>query len=43
MEHLISIEETDLTAFYGTADKNVRLLQDLYPQLRIIARGNVIK
>jgi phosphate starvation-inducible PhoH-like protein len=43
MEHLISIEETDLTAFYGTADKNVRLLQDLFPQLRITARGNVIK
>ena len=43
MEHLISIEETDLTAFYGTADKNVRLLQDLFPHLRIVARGNVIK
>ncbi len=43
MEHLISIEETDLTTFYGTADKNVRLLQDLFPQLRIVARGNVIK
>lgn len=43
MEHLISIEETDLASFYGTADKNVRLLQDLFPQLRIVARGNVIK
>ncbi len=43
MEYLISIEETDLTTFYGAADSNVRLLQDLFPQLRIIARGNVIK
>lgn len=43
MEHLISIEETDLTTFYGAADKNVRLLQDLFPRLRIVARGNVIK
>lgn len=43
MEHLISIEETDQTVFYGMADKNVRLLQDLFPQLRIIARGNVLK
>ncbi len=43
MEHLISIEETDLTTFYGTGDRNVRLLQDLFPRLRIVARGNVIK
>ena len=43
MEHLISIEETDLSAFYGLEDKNVRLLQDLFPRLRIVARGNVIK
>ncbi len=43
MEHLISIEETDLTIFYGTGDCNVRLLQDLFPSLRIVARGNVIK
>lgn len=43
MEHLISIEETDLSLFYGTADQNIRLLQDLFPRLRIVARGNVIK
>jgi len=43
MEHLLSIEETDLTTFYGTGDRNVRLLQDLFPNLRIVARGNVIK
>ena len=43
MEHLISIEETDLTTFYGASDSNVRLLQDLFPHLRIVARGNVIK
>ena len=43
MEYLISIEETDLALFYGTKDQNIRLLQDLYPRLRIVARGNVIK
>lgn len=43
MEHLISIEETDLALFYGTGDKNIRLLQDLFPRLRVVARGNVIK
>lgn len=43
MEHLISIEEADLALFYGTADQNIRLLQDLFPRLRIVARGNVIK
>lgn len=43
MEHLISIEETDLTCFYGQNDANVKLIQDLFPQLRIVARGNVIK
>ena len=43
MEHLISIEETDLALFYGTGDKNIRLLQDLFPRLRVVARVNVIK
>jgi phosphate starvation-inducible PhoH-like protein len=43
MEHLFSIEETDLTSFYGQNDSNVKLIQDLFPQLKIVARGNVVK
>lgn len=43
MEHLIEIEDTDLTLLYGIGDQNVILLQTLFPRLRIMARGNAIK
>lgn len=43
MEHLISIEETDPVAFYGHNDVNLALLRNLFPQLKIVARGTTLK
>lgn len=33
----------DPTIFYGVNNANIRLIKDLYPKVKIIARGNVIK
>lgn len=43
MGYLISIEETDLTTFYGAHDSNLIILKQLFPLLRIVARGSRIK
>ncbi len=36
-------EHTDITVFYGINNKNIQLLKDLHPNVRIVARGHVIK
>ena len=41
-KHLI-LEEADLAIFYGVNNANMQMLKALYPKLRIVARGNVIK
>ncbi len=33
----------DPTIFYGVNNSNIRLIKDLYPKVKIIARGNAIK
>lgn len=33
----------DPTIFYGVNNANIRLIKDLYPKVKIIARGNAIK
>lgn len=42
-EHIYLIEEADPVVFFGTNSSNLTLLKDLYPKLRIMARGSVIK
>lgn len=36
-------EYTDTTVFYGVNNNNIRLLKNLFPEVRIAARGHVIK
>ena len=43
-EHLFELSEhTDTTVFYGVNNANIQLLKDLHPNLRLVARGHVIK
>ncbi|MCR5180610.1 MAG: PhoH family protein [Bacteroidaceae bacterium] len=41
-KHLI-LEEADPVVFYGVNNANMQMVKALYPKLRIVARGNVIK
>lgn len=43
IEKLIVLEEIDPVIFYGVNNANIQLIKALYPKLRIVARGNVIK
>lgn len=43
IERIIILEGVDPVAFFGTNNSNFQLIKSLYPKLRIIARGNVIK
>ena len=43
IERLIILEGADLATFFGINHSNVQLIKSLYPKLRIVARGNVIK
>lgn len=43
IEKLIVLEEVDPVIFYGVNNANMQLIKALYPKLRIVARGNVIK
>ena len=43
IEKLIVLENIDPVIFYGVNNANMQLLKALYPKLRIVARGNVIK
>lgn len=43
-EFLFELSEyTDISVFYGVNNKNIQLIKDLNPNVRIIARGHVIK
>lgn len=43
-EHYFELSEhTDTTVFYGINNSNIQLLKNLHPNLRLIARGHVIK
>ena len=41
-KHFI-LEEADPVIFYGVNNTNMQMLKALYPKMRIVARGNVIK
>lgn len=42
-ERIYLLDEADPVTFYGINNKNLLLLKELNPKLRIMARGNVIK
>ena len=43
-EHLFELSEhTDTTVFYGINNGNIQLLKNLHPNLRLMARGHVVK
>lgn len=43
IERIIILEDVDPIVFFGTNNNNIHLLKTLYPKIRILARGNVIK
>lgn len=43
IEKHIVLEDIDLLTFYGVNNSNVQMLKALFPKLRIVARGNVMK
>ena len=36
-------EHTDTTVYYGVNNRNLQLVKDLYPDVKIMARGHVVK
>ncbi len=43
IEKHIVLEDIDLVTFYGVNNMHLQMIKALYPKLRIVARGNVIK
>ena len=43
IERIIILDNIDPVIFFGTNDANIQLIKSMYPKLRIMARGNVIK
>jgi phosphate starvation-inducible PhoH-like protein len=43
IERIIILEEADPATFFGSKNANARLIQSLFPKLRIVARGNGMK
>ena len=43
IERIIILEGADPATFFGTNNSNIQLVKSLYPKLRIVARGNVMK
>ncbi len=42
-ERIVIIDNVDPVTFYGVNNSNMQLIRNLFPKLRIVARGNVIK
>lgn len=43
IEKHIVLEDIDLVTFYGVNNMHLQMIKALYPKLRIVARGNIIK
>lgn len=43
IERIIIIDQVDPHVFYGVNNSNISLIRNLFPKLRMAARGNVIK
>lgn len=42
-ERIIILDSVDPVTFYGVNNSNIQLVKNLFPKLRIVARGSVIK
>ena len=43
IERIIIIDKVDPVSFYGVNNANMHLIRNLFPKLRVAARGSVIK
>ena len=43
IERIYILESVDPVIFYGVNNANMQLIKTLFPKLRIVARGNVMK
>lgn len=43
IERIVIVDKVDPQTFYGVNNSNISLIRNLFPKLRIAARGNVIK
>lgn len=43
IERIVIIDNVDPVTFYGVNNSNMQLIRNLFPKLRVAARGNVIK
>lgn len=43
IEQIIVLDNADAALFFGVNNSNLQLLKTLFPKLRIVARGNIIK
>ena len=43
IERIVIIDSVDPLCFYGVNNANMQLIKNLYPKLRISARGSVIR
>lgn len=43
IERIHILERVDLLMFYGVNNSNMQLIKTLFPKLRIVARGNIMK
>ncbi len=43
IEKVLVIDDVDPVVFYGAGNANMRMMKSLFPKLRILARGNIVK
>jgi phosphate starvation-inducible PhoH-like protein len=43
IERIVIIDNADPASFYGVNNSNIQLIRNLFPKLRMVARGSVIK
>lgn len=43
IEKIITLDDIDLLTFYGVNNIHLQMIKALYPKLRIVARGNIMK
>ncbi len=43
IERLIILDNVDPVSFYGVNNCNIQLIRNLFPKLRMAARGQIIK
>lgn len=43
IERIVIIDQADPVSFYGVNNTNMQLIRNLFPKLRMAARGSVIK